>query len=112
MDVRCLGGRGGLDEARRAGDTGAADAAVAPRVLGEVLLVIVLGVVELERLTDLGRDRSVARLREDRLVGRLGRQGGAALSLAVAVDRRAVLGSDVVALTHPLGRVVVLPEDP
>src|SRR5437773_8485423 len=39
---------------------GAADAAVAPRILREVLLVIVLGVVELRRIEDFGGDRAVA----------------------------------------------------
>ena len=38
--------------------------AIAPRVLREVLLVVLLGEVELRRLADLGRDRAVAGLRE------------------------------------------------
>src|SRR3984893_8915612 len=105
-----LGRRRRLGEARRAGDAGTADAAVAPRVLGEVVLTRVFGGVELGRLLDLGGDLAVARLREDRLVGLLRGQGGAALGVAVVVDRRAVLGPDVVALAHALRRVVVLPE--
>ena len=47
-------------DADRAADAGAAEAAVAVRVLREVLLVVVLGVVELRRRHDLGRDRAVA----------------------------------------------------
>src|SRR6201999_1642660 len=42
---------------------------------------------------------------------RAGRLGGLALGLARRVDRRAVLGPDVVALAHALRRVVVLPEE-
>src|ERR1700730_1192624 len=78
-----LGRRRRLGEARRAGDAGATDAAVAPGILGQVLLVIVLGVVELGRLPNLGGDLAVARLREDRLVGLLRGQGGAALGGSV-----------------------------
>jgi hypothetical protein len=48
---------GGAD---RAGHAGAADAAIAAGVLGEVLLVVVLGVVEGRRFADLGRDGAVA----------------------------------------------------
>ena len=44
------------------------------------------------------------------LVGVPRRLGRRALRVAVAVDARAVLGPDVVALPHPLGRVVALPE--
>src|SRR5262245_5628978 len=57
-------------EPRRAAHPGAADTAIPPRVLREVLLVIVLGVVELRRLADLRRDRSVARLAERALICR------------------------------------------
>ena len=45
----------------RAAHARAAEAAVAVRVLREVLLVVVLGVVERARLGDLGRDLAVAR---------------------------------------------------
>src|SRR5207245_933407 len=58
-----------LDEAGRTGDAGAAETAVAAWILGEILLVIVLGVVELWRVENLGRDRAVARLREQALIG-------------------------------------------
>src|SRR3954464_14644401 len=52
-----VGGAGYSDGAAHAG---AADAAVTIRVLGEVLLVIVLGVVELSGIGDLRRDLAVA----------------------------------------------------
>ena len=51
----------------RAGHARAAETAVAVRVLGQVLLVVVLGVVELGRRDDLRRDRAVAGLRQLRL---------------------------------------------
>src|SRR6186997_2928214 len=44
----------------RTRNAGAAEAAVAARVLGEVLLVVILGVVKLRRGADLGGDRSEA----------------------------------------------------
>src|SRR4030067_1083743 len=47
---------------------------------------------------------------ERRLVGVARALGGAPLRLAVAVDRRAVLGADVRALAHSLRRVVAFPE--
>src|SRR5262249_15663558 len=47
-------------DADGAGDAGAAEAAVAAGILGQVLLVVVLGVVELGRGDDLGGDGAVA----------------------------------------------------
>src|SRR5687767_2024804 len=44
----------------RARNAGAAEAAVAARILRQVLLVIVLGVVELRRRADLRRDETKA----------------------------------------------------
>src|SRR4051794_38954784 len=92
-------------EPDRAGDAGAAQAAVAVGHLREVLLVVVLGVVELAELGDLGRDRAVAgrgqALAEDRLGGFHGR----ALLGRGRVDGRAVLAARVIALAHALRRV-------
>src|SRR5947207_172014 len=48
----------------RAGDTRAAEPAIAVRVLREVLLVVRLRVVERPRLGELRRDLAVARARE------------------------------------------------
>src|SRR5712691_2666871 len=62
-------GRSGSREPSRAAHAGAAAAAIAPRVLGEVLLVVVLGIVELGRRADLRRDGLVAGLAEHALVG-------------------------------------------
>ena len=83
---------------------GAAEPAVAIGVLGEVLLVVVLGVVERARgrsvvsavagRTRAGPDSVALRLGQPLLRDRRG------------VDPRAVLGAGVVALAHALGRVV------
>src|SRR5258708_20315940 len=54
--------------AGRAADARSAQPAVAVRVLGEVLLGIVLGVIELGGRQDLARDRAVSRLRNRPLV--------------------------------------------
>src|ERR671911_717708 len=95
----------------RAAHARAAQPAVPAGVLGEVLLVVVLGVVERPGLGDLGRDVAEAGAAELLLVGLLRDDRGVALSLARRVERRPVLGADVVALAHALGRVVVLPEE-
>src|SRR4051794_13232698 len=97
----------GPDRARHAGAT---EPAVAVRVLGEVLLVVVLGVVEVLERGDLRRDLAVAAAVQLPLEDALRRLGRLALSVARRVDRRAVLGAHVVALAHSLCRVVVLPE--
>ena len=48
---------GRLHEADRAADAGALEATVPAGILGQVLLVVVLGVEELERLTEAGHGR-------------------------------------------------------
>src|SRR5919197_4050512 len=96
--------------AHRAGDAGAAQAAVAVGHLVEVLLVVVLGVVEVAGGRDLGRDLAEPALVQRALVAlERGARGGRLLVVG-GVDRRAVLGADVVALAHALRRVVALPE--
>src|SRR5690349_2952631 len=50
---RELGGYAGAD---LAGDAGPAEPAIAVRILGEILLVVVLGEIELGRVLDLGGD--------------------------------------------------------
>src|SRR2546430_1383300 len=70
--------------------------AVPIRILREILLVIVLGVEKLRGLTDLGADRAPARFGETRLVS--ASRGFRSLTLCriQRVDRRAVLGAEVV----------------
>src|SRR6478752_5698938 len=87
-------------------------AAVAERVLCEVLLVLVLGVVvrRLAGRPDLGRDVTEPAPLELVAV-HLGQVTGDLLLLGGSpVDRRAVLRADVVALAEALGRVVDLEE--
>src|SRR5690606_16343914 len=98
-------------QADRAGHPGAAQPAVTVGVLGQVLLVLVLGVIERRRgRPDLGGDGPVAGRVQPRLVGIAAGQRERVLLVVVAEDRRAVLGADVVALAHALGWIVVLPE--
>jgi murein DD-endopeptidase MepM/ murein hydrolase activator NlpD len=94
----------------RAAHARPAEPAVPVGVLREVLLVVVLGVVEVGRVEDLGRDVAVPRLAEGALVGRTRTLGRRLLRLAEHIDARAVLRADVVALAHPFGGVVALPE--
>src|SRR3954453_15443051 len=87
--------------------------AVTERDLVEVLLVVVLGEVELGswRPDDLGLDLAVPGSRQRLLVHRLRCLGRRALGVVAAKDVRPVLRPAVIALTHALRRVVVLPED-
>src|SRR5262249_14811551 len=111
-------GRGRVRPSGPGGDAGGAGPArpaqpvVSAGILRQVLLVIVLRVVEGGGRADLGRDRAVAGPGEGLLVGVPRRLGSLLMAVAVGVDRRAVLGPDVVALAHALGRIVRLPEDP
>src|ERR1043165_7529868 len=102
-----LGFNGRPDRTR---DAGAAQAAVAARVLAEVLLVIVLGVVVRRRLADLGGNRAPALLLQSLLVSLLRILRGLELLRAVGVDGRAVLRARIVTLAHALRRVVAFPE--
>lgn len=83
-------------------DAGAAQPAVAVGVLGQVLLVVGLGVVEGRCFGDLGGDGAEAGLVQFGLEARFAGTGGLELGVAGAVDRGAVLGADVVALAHAL----------
>ena len=58
-----LGGKGSDGDSGRTGNSGASVPAVAERVLGEELLVVVLGVVERAGLAYFGGDAAVARRR-------------------------------------------------
>src|SRR6476646_770470 len=100
--------RGDADRAR---DAGPAQAAVAARVLGQVLLVVGLGVVERARRRDLSADLAVAGLAQALLEHRGAVLRRLRLRVGERVDRRAVLRADVISLTHALRRVVVLPEE-
>ena len=55
-----LGARASGLQARLTCDAGPTNSAVALGILREILLVVVLGVVELRRGDDFGRDRAVA----------------------------------------------------
>src|ERR1041384_2110301 len=89
--------------------TGAAHPAVAARILGEILLVIVLGEIERAGVHNLGRDWSIAVRRQRPLIHRLGRLGGFALRGRGHIDAGAILGAHVIALAHALGWIVALP---
>src|SRR5438067_12837607 len=94
----------------RAGDAGAAEAAIAERVLRQILLVVILGEIELRRVADFGGDGAEAGGAELLLKALARGFGGTALLRRVGIDRRAVLRADIVALAHALGRVVAFPE--
>src|SRR5215204_1821681 len=76
--VELLCGDAGADLAAHAR---AAEAAIAERVLGEILLMIVFGEVERRRIDDLGSDRTVSFGAQCLVVRRLGGVGGAPLRI-------------------------------
>src|SRR5205814_898981 len=97
-------------EPDRAAHAGAAEAAIAGRVLRQILLMVVLGEVERRRIDNLGRHRAVAALGQGGLERRLRCRRGGALRGAGDIDAGAILRADVVALAHALGRIVAFPE--
>jgi hypothetical protein len=102
-----VGSRRQLD---RTGHTGAGQAAIAERVLGQILLVVGLGEIERPGLGDLGGDAAATVGSERLLVGIPGAQRRGALGFGCPVDGRAVLRAGIVALAHALRRVVRFPE--
>src|SRR5215213_5585628 len=95
-----VGNRLGAGHADWAAHARSAEPAVAVRVLGEVLLVVVLGVVVLARVGDLGRDLAVPGGGEALGVDVARGLGGRALRVRAHVDAGAVLRAHVVALAH------------
>src|SRR5882757_8442279 len=89
---------GGHADADRARHAGGAQSAIARRILSEILLMIVLGEIEFVRWRDLGGDGAETLRRQRLLVRRLRRVGGLALRITEGVDRRAILGADIIAL--------------
>src|SRR5882757_3709160 len=83
-----LSAHAGPDRARHAGAT---QPAIAGRILGEILLMIIFGEIEFAGWRDLGGDGAQSLCRERLLIGRLRRDGTLALRLAERVDRRAIL---------------------
>src|SRR5215210_6465599 len=110
VGVGQLGGRRILAKPDRTAHAGPAEAAVSVWDLVEVLLVVALSVVERAGGRDLRGNRIIAGTPQGLLVGVAALLGGPALLVVGVVDRRAVLRAFVVALAHPLRRVVGLPE--
>src|SRR6476620_11520118 len=82
----------------RAGDAGAAEAAISVGVLRQVLLVIPFGKVEGRSIADLGSNLAQSGRTELTLIGLPRCLGGSLLFRREGVDCRPVLRPDVVAL--------------
>src|SRR6266478_3083673 len=103
--------RSGADaRADRTRHTGAAKSAIAGRILGEILLMIILGEIEFAGRRDLRGDGAEALCSQRLLIGGSGRIRGFALRVIERVDRGTILRPDVIALTHALRRVVTFPK--
>src|SRR5712692_7359363 len=100
-----VGLSGGLSR-DRAADAGAAETAIAGRVFRQILLMVRLGEIERWRVGDLGRDPAQPGYAEAVLIDLARRFGGLSLRRGEDVDRRTVLGADIVALAHPLRRIM------
>src|SRR3954470_17938039 len=85
--ARTAVGSGADAGADRAGHAGAAEPAIARRILREILLVIVLGEKKLAGRRDLGGDRTEALRGQRLLIGGLRGVRGFALLLVDGVDR-------------------------
>src|SRR3974390_2120007 len=110
-EARARRSRSGTDaDTDRTGHAGAAEPAIAGRILRQVLLMVVLGEIKLPGRPDLGGDRTKSLCRQRRLVGRFRGLRGFALRLIEPVDRAAILSADIVALAHALRRIVAFPE--
>src|SRR5690606_35401658 len=93
-------------------NSGAAYAAVSARILLQVLLMVVLGVIELPGRSNLRGDRAqTGSLQGIGVLGTAGFGHGALIEVE-GVDARAVLSAQVIALAHAGGGIMVLPEDP
>jgi hypothetical protein len=88
----------------------AAEAAIALRISREILLVIGFGVIKIRPIEDLRCDCRKAprgqRFGEDRFA----RLGSGALGRIFNIDGGAILRANIVALPHPLGRIMILPK--
>src|ERR1700733_10513640 len=103
--------RSGRDARRKwARHTGPAQSAIAGRILGEILLMIVFGEIERSGRFDLGRNGAESLGRKRLLVSSLRGNRCLALRIVRGVDRGTILGPDIVALTHALRRVVIFPK--
>src|ERR1700679_2140051 len=82
--------RSGRDaRGKRAGHAGPAQSAVACRILGQILLVIILGEIERTCRRDFGRDGVEALGRKRLLVSGVGGGRSLALSVSIRIDRGA-----------------------
>src|ERR1700730_432345 len=88
----------------------AAEAAIALRILREILLVIGFGVIKIRPLEDLRCDCSKAPRGHSFGEARLSCLRGGALGRVFDIDGGAILGANIVALPHPLGRIIALPK--
>src|SRR3569623_964745 len=91
-------------------DAGAAQAAVAAGVLGEILLMVVLGIIEGRRRDDFGGDTAATGLLQSVLIGGERSLRRLHLLAVVRVYAGTVLSTDIIALAHALSRIVRLPE--
>src|SRR5947209_7152886 len=85
----------GHGNAHGAAHAGAAEPAIAHRVLGEILLMIILGEIQRRRVADLGGDRSVAFGPERLGVGGFRSLRGGALRGIDTVDRGTILRAEI-----------------
>src|SRR5688572_12327709 len=85
--------------------------AVTHRVLGQLLLMIVLGVIEITGIDDFRRNGTVPGFRQHFLISGATGLSGSSLFVTVHVNRRPILGADISTLPHALGGVVGFPEN-
>src|SRR5262245_57146365 len=103
-------GRCPIKSPDRAAHAGTAKPAISARILREILLMVIFRIIEGARVENLGGDRIEAARLERTLVHCLALFGEFALLRREHINAGAILRADVVALTHALRRIVILPE--
>src|SRR5258708_164743 len=88
----------------------AAEAAIAHRILRQILLMVVLGKIKCRRIEDFGGDGTKAPRLELLAIHFFRCFRGPALVGSEGIEAGAILRAHVVALAHALGRIVILPE--
>ena len=101
---------GDLRRAGRTSNTRTANAAIALRIPGQVLLMIFLGIKQLCVWCDFGRNVAKTRRAEAGLVGVAGHICGCMLAVTGRIYGGTVLAAPVVTLAHALGRIVIFPK--
>src|SRR5579863_646315 len=98
----------GRKSERRASDASAFQAAVSTRFFGEILLMILFGIVESRGSANFSGDGAKTARAQSLLIGITRRQRDLHVRSRIRINSRTILSTYVVSLAHALGRIVRL----